>query len=236
MIEVGSGETHQAFTGFISNDGAQVITTLLSLVDSLKEEMKSESDEKIKEYLKAGDIKIKMAISDHTGKVLITNIDPVKIKSLKKEQQEYLVSVMKSESAVLADDDNVVRLTLDKKIGSPLKLVDSKQQEKVYIAGYSEKTTDRSALKAADADGDTLVISSGSLINLEEALKSVEEKISEESLQEASVSMLASNADSTSSMLGSPILNEQGEVIGILLRSSNDLKTKKSFGLSTNSF
>ena len=235
-IEVGSGDTHQGFTGFISNDGAQVITALSNLVDVLKEELKTSSDDKIKEVLDAGNIKIKMAISDHSKKVLITNTDEVKIAKLSKEQKEYLTAILKSEEAVLADQDNVVRLSLDKKIGSALKLVESKENEKVYIAGYSEKTTDRTELKAKDADGESLVISSGTLIDLKEALISVEEKISEESLQEASVSMLASNADSTSSMVGSPILNEQGEVVGILLRSSNDLKTKRSFGLSTNSF
>ena len=247
VIEVGSGESHQTFTGFISNDGAQVITAVTNLVGTLTEEMKSASDEKIKEYLKSGNIKIKMAISDHTEKVLITNIDEVKIVSLTEEQQEFLASSIKAynavlsgarnaESTVLPGPENVVRLALDKKIGSPLKLVEPKENEKVYIAGYSEKTTGRAELKAKDADGKSVVVSSGTLVDFKEAIKSFEDKLSDEELEVTSLSALATNADSTASMVGSPILNEQGDVVGIFLRSSNDLKTKRSIGLSTNSF
>lgn len=98
------------------------------------------------------------------------------------------------------------------------------------ILGYPGKTQDRDG--ATNSDGQQMYYSMGEWTALGTAFAKVGLSLSDidsKTTSDLSSNLLAIRADSDSQMLGSPILNWQGDVVGVVVATSPTLENKFTF-------
>ena len=132
------------------------------------------------------------------------------------------IKVMNTPLGRLSD---VVRIDLDYEMGTPLRFskVPPKIGETIYLIGYPMETTDRKLVGATDSDGNSLRISRGKVIGLDDWKQRTGNNVDSSTEGLFKQRMIFVDADCEHGNSGGPLVNAQGEVVGVFMALYKDL-------------
>lgn len=219
-------------SGFVTGDGQEITTAFHSVLRALKNavpsaEAASLTVDRIKE------LDLPVLVYNHQGRLLSERRHRIRVARMSHKAVELVAA---EDTKTLNPVHDFAVLSTEKYMGTPLKRADSFHKgDGVFIAGYPMKTEDRASHQAADSDGKRLHFTRGGLIAVEKAYEIMGKDWNEvpESLRTLwSTTALAIKADGVHGMSGGPVLNGNGEYIGIFTSSHDETARKVSFGLS----
>lgn len=165
------------------------------------------------------------ALSDQNGKSVV-NTSKTIIGTLEFFNPSPLllgtnISIMNSALGRISD---VVRIHLIDTSASPLRIskVPPKFGDKVYLVGYPSETTDRSKIGAIDSDGNSMRISTGNIISFADWKQRTGNNFGVEAESLLQKNLIFFDADCEHGNSGGPLLNTDGEVIGIMMALYRD--------------
>lgn len=184
-------------TAFVTGDGKEVRTSLHVV------------EEQVKEANKNLDKSIEFILINDKNKIIY---DPGK-------QKARLVAVPQTAYEAGADSDQVL-IKLEKPIAPGLKVSTQPASpgEQAYMVGSPRKTEGRNNFHAQDSDGESILISKGTILGSESLMRRVEQGgiyVNETYTKEILSNRIALTADGAPRMSGAAILNSKGEVIGV---------------------
>ncbi len=109
--------------------------------------------------------------------------------------------------------------------GSFLKIADKKPKvgDKLYLIGFPIATGDRKLLGVEDSDGTSISFSAGKMIDVSTWSKLTGNSLNSITLDLFDRHMILADFDCEHGNSGGPILNEQGEVVGIMMALWKDI-------------
>lgn len=184
-------------TAFVTGDGKEVRTSLHVV------------EEQVKEANKKSDKSIDFLLLNDKNKIVY---DPSK-------QKAKLVAVPNAAYEAGADSDQVL-IKLEKPIAPGLKVSPQPASpgEQAYMVGSPHKTEGRNNYNAQDSDGESILISKGTILGPETLMKRAEQAgiyVNQTYTKEILSNRIALTADGAPRMSGAAILNSKGEVIGV---------------------
>lgn len=200
-------------SGYVVGDGSKVRTAFHAIIDMARSsKMLADPDDSNK-------IAIPMAVfvySSDGKRISIPTDTFVPTAHFAKDNLRYLG---RGEGTVTRSNADLMEVQFNSKLANPLTpaLKRANEGDEVYILGYPHATSDRVKFHALDAPGESLRVSFGHVISLDQSYKKMNRDPSQvpvdvkEFFQKA---VIYSDADGVQGDSGGPTVNAKGEVLG----------------------
>lgn len=213
-------------SAFILNQGNQLYTNLHNVFETLSARTSQVSDSS-RNSLRSALIgsKLFFGLSDGQKAVLDPTNEIAGTLSFFNPDRGLLQGQTTIMNTPLGRVSDVVRFSLQKTLGTPLKFAKSPPAigETLYLIGFPSETNDRKAVGAEDSDGKSLRISKGQVITLEDWKTRTGNNFGPVADTLLSQKMIFVDGDCEHGNSGGPLVNANGEVVGIFMALYKDL-------------